>query len=94
MAVPLSPGSSRAMRVLRFLDVLEDDDPTKLSWTKIGVAFTTLLNILTLTTAALQQSIDNIGHTNWQLLLTAGGLHAVTKTAHEVKRRTERNQGN
>ena len=90
MAEPLPPEASRILRALRFCDLLEDSDPTKLSWTKIGVAFTTALNILTTGTAALQQAVNNVDHTDWKLLGIAGVLHVVTKTAHEVKRRTEK----
>lgn len=78
------------MRTLRFIDVLEDTDPTKLSWTKIGVAFTTVLNIFTMGTATIQQMVGNIGHTDFGLLGSALGLHVAAKGFHEIKRYTEK----
>ena len=85
----LAPGASLWMRVLHFIDLLEDEIPDKLSWTKIGVAFTTLLNMVTMGTAAVQTAVGNVGHTDWGLLGSAAGLHLVTKGAHEIKRKTE-----
>lgn len=93
MAVPIPPDAKRSMRVLRFIDVLEDMDPTKLSWTKIGVAWSTVLTVITGTTAAIQTALDSAAHTNWSILAAAVGLHGITKTAHEVKRYTEKSNG-
>jgi len=89
MIASLPQGASRWLRALRFADLLEDADPTKLSWTKIGVAFTTVLNFFTMGTATVQQMVGNLGHTDWRLLGGAAGLHVVTKGAHEIKRYTE-----
>lgn len=77
------------MRALHFMDVLEDCDPSKLSWTKVGVAFTTILNIVTMGSATVQQVVGNLGHTDWHLLVGAGCLHVATKGFHEIKRYTE-----
>lgn len=85
----LPEGAHLCMRALHFIDILEDSDPSKLSWTKIGVAFTTILNVITMGTATVQQSVGNLGHTDWHLLFGAAGLHVVTKGAHEIKRYTE-----
>ena len=90
MAEKLPDGARWPMHVLRFVDILEDADPTKLSWTKIGVAFTTVLNMVTSGTAAIQAAVGNLGHTDLGLLGTALGLHVVTKGAHEIKRYTEK----
>lgn len=90
MALPLPEGSHLTMRALRFIDVLEDSDPTKLSWTKIGVAFTTLLNMMTAGTAAVREMVGDVAHTDFGLLGMAAGLHVVTKGAHEIKRYTEK----
>lgn len=89
MAAQLPPTAGRALRVLRFVDVLEDDDPTKLSWTKIGVALSTVFTTITGAVATVQTVVGTVAHTEWATFAAAIGLHAVTKTAHEVKRYTE-----
>ena len=89
MVTALPQGASLWLRVLHFADLLEDITPDKLSWTKIGVAFTTILNMVTMGTAAVQAAVGNLGHTDWGLLGSAAGLHVVTKGAHEIKRYTE-----
>lgn len=87
---PLPDGASLTMRALRFADLLEDNDPVgKLSWSKIGVAFTTFLNMVTTGTAALQAAVGNLAHVDWHVLAIAGGAHVVTRGAHEIKRYTE-----
>ena len=90
MAEPLPQGVGRGLRILRFCDLLEDSDPSKLSWTKIGVACSTICTALTGFTAALQSSVADVAHTDWKAFGLAIGFHAVTKTAHEIKRRTEK----
>lgn len=89
MAAPLPPTAHRALHVLRFIDVLEDDDPTKLSWTKIGVAISTVFTTVTGFAAMIQSSTDSLAHANWTVFGYAIGLHTVAKGAHEIKRWTE-----
>lgn len=81
--------SSYLMRALRFWDLLEDSDATKLSWTKIGVALSTVLTTVTGAACAVQQVVNTVNHTDWSLFAATIGLHTVTKGAHEIKRWTE-----
>ena len=89
MALPLPEDAGTWKHLLRFIDLLEDNDPTKLSWTKIGVAWSTLLSIFTGAVTAVQSIVGTVAHTEWTAFAAAIGLHAITKTAHEVKRYTE-----
>lgn len=88
----LPDNAPRKYQILRFWDVMEPSDPTKLSWTKIGVAFSTMFTIITSGATALQHFISTTAQTDWIWMASAIGLHTVTKGAHEMKRITERVQ--
>lgn len=76
-------------RVLSFLDLLDDTDQSRLSWTKLGVASSTLLTTVTGFTTAVQTAIGNVAHTEWQGFAAAIGLHAVTHAARAGVRITQ-----
>lgn len=76
-------------RVLSFLDLLDDTDQTRLSWTKLGVASSTLLATVTGFATAVQQMIGTVAHTEWQSFAAAIGLHAVTHAARAGVRITQ-----
>ena len=89
MAAPLPPGACRLLRVLRFADVLEDDDPTKLSWTKVGVAATTIFSVFTGFFTMVQSALNTAAQTNWALLAAAVSLHGISHGARAFKRVTD-----
>lgn len=76
-------------RVLAFLDLLDDTNPARISWSKLGVASSTVLATVTGFTAAVQQGIGNVAHTDWQAFGAAIGLHAVTHAARAGVRITQ-----
>jgi hypothetical protein len=75
--------------VLSFLDLLDDTDQSRLSWSKIGVASSTVMATLTGFTAALQGAVGNVTNTEWGSFAAAIGLHAVTHAARAGVRYTQ-----
>jgi|GEM_PF-5456158 len=67
--------------ILSFCDLLDDTNPNRLSWSKLGVASSTILTTLTGFTTAIQTVIGNVAHTEWQSFAAAIGLHSVTHAA-------------
>lgn len=76
-------------RILAFLDLLDDTNEARLSWSKLGVASSTLLATVTGFTTAIQQMIGNIAHTEWTAFASAIGLHMVTHAARAGVRMTQ-----
>lgn len=93
MAAPLLPGASRATRALRFCDLLEDNDPTKLSWTKIGLAVSTICTAATTAFATIESISGHLHGTDWAALSGSLIFHGLTSTKHELKRRAEAGVG-
>lgn len=77
-------------RFLSFFDLLDDTDPTRLSWSKIGVASSTVLATVTGFATAVQQFVGSVAHTEWQSFAAAIGLHAVTHAARAGVRSSQR----
>jgi len=75
--------------ILSFCDLLDDTDQSRLSWSKLGVASSTVLTTVTGFTAAIQQISGNVAHTEWQAFGAAIGLHAVTHAARAGVRLTQ-----
>ena len=75
--------------ILSFFDLLDDTDQSRLSWSKLGVASSTVLATLTGFTTAVQTMIGNVAHTEWQGFAAAIGLHAVTHAARAGVRITQ-----
>lgn len=80
-------------RLLSFLDLLDDTNQSRLSWSKLGVASSTVLTTVTGFTAAIQQVVGDVAHTEWQAFVSAIGLHAVTHAARAGVRITQFKQG-
>lgn len=93
---PLPGGYSWPWHVLRFIDWLEDADPTKLAWTKINVSISSLCTGFTTVFTTIQTVLVTVGHTDWHVI--AGGSvgtalsvawHKIASDKHEAKRSTE-----
>ena len=76
-------------RILSFLDLLDDTNQSRISWSKLGVASSTILATITGFTTAVQSAIGNVAHTEWQGFAAAIGLHAVTHAARAGVRITQ-----
>lgn len=72
--------------VLSFCDLLDDADPNRLSWSKIGVALSTLMTAVTGFTTAVQGAVGNVAHTEWGAFASAIGLHAISHGARSMVR--------
>lgn len=72
--------------VLSFCDLLDDSDPSRLSWSKIGVAVSTLMTAVTGFTTAVQGAVGNVAHTEWGAFASAIGLHAISHGARSMVR--------
>lgn len=76
-------------RVLSFFDLLDDTSQDRLSWSKLGVASSTVLATVTGFTTAVQSVVGDVAHTEWQGFAAAIGLHAVTHAARAGVRITQ-----
>jgi len=75
--------------VLSFFDLLDDTNQSRLSWSKLGVASSTLLATVTGFGTAVQQFVGSVAHTEWGAFAGAIGLHAITHAARAGVRLTQ-----
>lgn len=73
-------------RILSFLDLLDDANQARLSWSKVGVAVSTVMTAVTGFTTAVQGAVGNVAHTEWGAFASAIGLHALSHGARSMVR--------
>jgi len=88
----MTPPTTRTARVLYFLNLLGDTDPLCLSWTRVGLALSTVFTAVTGAATAVQQFIGTAAHTDWSLFAAAIGLHGLSHGAARLKRYQETTQ--
>lgn len=86
----MTPPTTRVGRVLYFLNLLGDTQPLCLSWTRVGLAVSTVFTIVTGAATAVQQFVEASAHTDWSLFAAAIGLHGLSHGAARFKRYQEK----
>lgn len=78
--------------ILSFLDLLDDANQGRLSWSKLGVAISTLMTAVTGFTTAVQGAVGTVAHTEWGAFASAIGLHALSHGARSMVRHQQPSQ--